>query len=338
MSFIKLCSVTKPIPIYDNICLNGIKGNVHPGLGSETLNAYTYDEFLFDVKESLSAAIIPWNISFSSEKYLQISLYDKKLINGRQAYKILKVFNNLTWLASYAGHQSISSSFSTAPQKTFSFYDFSNITKILENSKICGVVDNPSLMILPTDTKNIQGQTIGSIEEVIIVDDCGNEQKLNVRRSTGCKFFMDTCSLGSRCSNCNTLRRNLSFQIVRFNNNLRSKRVNGEMSKGKSTNKRFLSEEDRNRYNEDQKRMRINAEKREKYWKFKAAEEKKTKNIVREDESDLLDMFNELDKGTGPNGEELVFPDNPNMNLFWEMQRDAVSKRNQKISIRWHPK
>ena len=40
--------------------------------------------------------------------------------------------------------------------------------------------------------------------------------------------------------------------------------------------------------------------KREKYWKFKAAEEKKTKNIVQEDESDLLDMFNELDKGTGP--------------------------------------
>ena len=262
LSFIKLCSVTKPIPIYDNICLNGIKGNVHPGLGSETLNAYTYDEFLFDVKESLSAAIIPWNISFSSEKYLQISLYDKKLINGRQAYKILKVFNNLTWLASYAGHQSISSSFSTAPQKTFSFYDFSNITKILENSKICGVVDNPSLMVLPTDTKNIQGQTIVSIQEVIIVDDCGNERKLNVRISTACKFFMDTCSLGSRCSNCNTLRRNLSVQIVRFNNNLRSKRVNGELSKGKSINKRFLSEEDRNGYDEDQKGMHINAEKK----------------------------------------------------------------------------
>ena len=262
MSFIKLCSLTKPIPIYDNICLHAIKENVRPGLGSETPNAYTYDELLFDVKESLSAAIIPWNIIFSSEKYLEISSYGKTIINGRQAYKILKVFNNLTWLASYAGHQSISSSFSTAPQKTFSFYDFSNITKILENSKICGVVDNPSLMVLPTDTKNIQGQTIVSIQEVIIVDDCGNERKLNVRISTACKFFMDTCSLGSRCSNCNTLRRNLSVQIVRFNNNLRSKRVNGELSKGKSINKRFLSEEDRNGYDEDQKGMHINAEKK----------------------------------------------------------------------------
>ena len=53
-------------------------------------------------------------------------------------------------------------------------------------------------MVLQPGAKNIQAQTIASTQGVVIVDECGNEQKLNVRRSTACTFFMNTCFLGSR--------------------------------------------------------------------------------------------------------------------------------------------
>jgi hypothetical protein len=49
-------------------------------------------------------------------------------------------------------------------------------------------------------------------------------------------------------------------------------------------------------------------------------------------------MFQELDKGTGLEGEQLMFPDSPKMIMFWEMQRAVVCKAQQKTFIRWHPK
>ena len=49
-------------------------------------------------------------------------------------------------------------------------------------------------------------------------------------------------------------------------------------------------------------------EKREKYWKFKANEMKKLKNVTEHNDDDLLQMFVELDKGKGPNKEEVMFP------------------------------
>ncbi len=60
------------------------------------------------------------------------------------------------------------------------------------------------------------------------------------------------------------------------------------------------------------------------------------KNVTEDNEA-YLHMFVKLDKGKGPHGEEIMFPDNDGMNMFWEMQREAVSKANRKTSIRWHP-
>ena len=98
-----------------------------------------------------------------------------------------------------------------------------------------------------------------------------------------------------------------------------------------------MSEDERKGREHELKRKLINTEKREKYWKFKATEMKKLKNVTEHNDDDLLEMFVELDKGKGANGEEVMFPGNDKMNMFWEMQRDVVPKADRKTSIRWHP-
>jgi hypothetical protein len=120
---------------------------------------------------------------------------------------------------------------------------------------------------------------------------------------------------------------------VRFNNNLLEDQSNTVDSKSK-VNKRFLSEEDRVQKENDQKRRRLNAERRAKYWKLKASEEKKMRYLAQDDEQDLKVMFQELEKGSV---DEEMFPDNPKLSMFWEMQRDVISKNDHKTSIRWHP-
>lgn len=266
-------------------------------------------------------------------------MYDKRLFDGRQVFRTVKVSNDLTWEAAYnAGHKVSSSALTMAfSSEIKSFSQFMQVLKLVEHCKMCEGVNNPAFSVLQKTVYNVCGENIGNIEEVVTLDQHGNEQHFHNRRSVSCPYFMDTTMSGSYCHSCNVLRRNLSVQLVRFNNKLHSeceKLV--EPSKSK-TNKRFLSEEDRSDKEIDQKRRRINAEKRARYWKFKAAEEKKMRKLINDDESDLTVMFKELnDKGT-EQGKDM-FPNDPRLSLFWEMQRDAISKKSKKTSIRWHPR
>jgi hypothetical protein len=97
-------------------------------------------------------------------------------------------------------------------------------------------------------------------------------------------------------------------------------------------NKRFLTNEQLHEREDDQKRRRKNAEKREIYWHAKAVEEKRMRKIAEQDNRDLLIMFETLNKE-----ENTSFPNNPEMAMFWEMQKDVISKSDNKGQIRWHP-
>ena len=170
------------------------------------------------------------------------------------------------------------------------------------------------------------------MEGVVQLDEHGNEQHFHNWRSVSCSYFLDTMtSSSSLCNSCNILRRNLSVQLVQFNNSLLDESEKLVESSTSKTNKRFLSEEDLSAKEIDQKR-RVAAEKRARYWKLKAAEEKKTKHLVSDDDCNLTAMFKELDKL-----EKELFPNDPRLSLFWEMQRDVVSKKSKQGSIRWHP-
>ena len=192
-------------------------------------------------------------------------------------------------------------------------------------------------MVAPENINDIYGENICKLEEVVNIDNKGNEQHLQIRRSKNCSYFMGIHSSRSAqyCDSCNILRRNLSVKLVRFNNTLQQDQPRMSIDISSKVNKRFLSDEERTEKENDQKRRRVNAEKRAKYWKFKAIEERNMRCLAHDDENDLMVMFKELDKGS--TNDEGMFPDDPKMSMFWDMQRDVISKNDQKTRIRWHP-
>lgn len=279
---------------------------------------------------------IGWFVEFHCKSYIEVCKYEKKIVNGVKIYRALKVFENLTWEASYACKTAPSSQFPTAPSHIGCFNDLSKVINAIEHKKICCGVSNPGFDVLHTNTINAHGSLIGCKEECILVDSEGRKQISHSHRAVNCIFYMSAECLGSICAECAVLRRNLSVRLVRFKEN--SKVVNKPNDSNKSrTNKRFLNEKEIKERASDEKRRRINAEKREQYSRFKAVQEKQMRKMSQESNDDLLLMFHAVDKGIGENGDDLVFPENATMSLFWSMQREAVAKTEQKKSIRWHP-
>ena len=181
---------------------------------------------------------------------------------------------------------------------------------------------------------NVCGKEIGKHEEVVYQDQVRNEQCANNWRSLTCEYFMDTSSVGSMCPNCNLLRRNLSVQLVRFNNSLQQQSEKfAEPSKSK-VNKRFLSSDDISDRENDQKRKKNNCRKKRKILEVQGCRGKNMKCLAKDD-NDLVVMFKELDKVD--NEDKEMFPGDPKLLLFWGMRHDVISKQSKKASTRWHP-
>jgi hypothetical protein len=125
------------------------------------------------------------------------------------------------------------------------------------------------------------------------------------------------------CNHCSNLCKHLSAQLSRLN---KSEKQTDFTSK---VNKRFLTIDQIIEREQDQKR-RVNAEQRGKYWQLKALEEKNMRRLAEQDNQDLLVMFETI------NGEQ-PFVDNPEMAMFWELQKDVISKSTNRRQIRWHP-
>ena len=95
-------------------------------------------------------------------------------------------------------------------------------------------------------------------------------------------------------------------------------------------NNRFLTIDQIIERKQRSKKKRVNAEQRGKYWQLKALEEKNMRRLAEQDNQDLLVMFETI------NGEQ-PFVDNPEMAMFWELQKDVISKSTNRRQIRWHP-
>ena len=128
------------------------------------------------------------------------------------------------------------------------------------------------------------------------------------------------------CNHCSNLRKHLSAQLSRLN---KSEKQTDFTNSGSKVNKRFLTIDQIIEREQDQKR-RVNAEQRGKYWQLKALEEKNMRRLAEQDNQDLLVMFETI------NGEQ-HFVDNPEMAMFWELQKDVISKSTNRRQIRWHP-
>ena len=115
-----------------------------------------------------------------------------------QVFKTVKVFKDLMWEATYAGHKANCLSFLMAlPNKIASFPNFMKILKMVEFCKICEGVKNQAFSVLQTNVHNLCGESIGRIEEVVEQDEKGNEQHSLNRRSLTWGYFIDTPSSGA---------------------------------------------------------------------------------------------------------------------------------------------
>ena len=89
-----------------------------------------------------------------------------------------------------------------------------------------------------------------------------------------------------------------------------------------STNWRYLDLQQACVHVSDEQHHRINSEKGEKYAKRKLLEETNTKTLSKDWDIDLTSIFNSVTKETGQ-----IFPNNPEMDFFWQLQRDMVDKK-----------
>ena len=106
----------------------------------------SYDDLLASVEVQFLSTETPWKLTFKSHACFDKSLYDNKLING-----VFQVFNNLSWIVSYAGVQATENLFSDVPDKISSTNDFSNIIQSLENVHICVGVNNQPFIALQAE-------------------------------------------------------------------------------------------------------------------------------------------------------------------------------------------
>ena len=97
-------------------------------------------------------------------------------------------------------------------------------------------------------------------------------------------------------------------------------------------NKRFLTNEHLLERQYDQKTEEEKCREKGNILACQSSGGEENEKIAEQDNHDLLIMFETLKKE-----QNTSFPDNPEMAMFWEMQKDAISKSDNKGQIRWNP-
>lgn len=112
------------------------KENVPP-VSQSSSKKYSFENLISEMKISYNE-LNPWQLLFQSDKYVEMCLYDKKLIDGKQIFRTLKIFDDLSWATTYAGCSLPNSSISGfLPTNDKNFTDFVSILRKIQNSKIC---------------------------------------------------------------------------------------------------------------------------------------------------------------------------------------------------------
>eukprot|EP00112_Aurelia_sp_Birch-Aquarium-sp1_P011553 Seg2427.6 transcript_id=Seg2427.6/GoldUCD/mRNA.D3Y31 product="hypothetical protein" protein_id=Seg2427.6/GoldUCD/D3Y31 len=177
-----------------------------------------------------------------------------------------------------------------------------------------------------------QGGSIVGRVEIHTTSSALGETK--VYRSSSCKGTITGNS--AMCEACKkidqTLRKRVSRAAAR-----RSDEHYMDAAKSTCANLRYLTDDEKTaRYNEERRR-RVNAEKRERYAKWRLKEEKEAKEIVENQASDFDAIFkqltSEIQESNTSQGRNPPFED-PNMEFFWALQREL----NDKQSHKWHPR
>ena len=277
---------------------------------------YQVERFLHR-KQLLTNASARWNVLNKNIEFFEIGKFTTTKESGSGLFSRIKVFKDRNWTL-FHGEKvlDMSCTQNDIPDKMTCLNDIVHVLSLAESLRICTGINSADYDVLPQFTKDISGKVVGQCDPLS-----------SCRRSVSCTGVVNKGIFSKVCDHCNQLRKHLSAQRSRLNNN--NKQSDCTSSKSK-VNKRFLTMDQLLEREEDQKRRRINAEERGKYWHLKALEEKQMRMMVKQDNEDLLIMFETVNK-------DHSFEHNPDMAMFWELQKDIISKSTNKKCIRWHP-
>lgn len=202
-----------------------------------------------------------------------------------------------------------------------------NILDNFENLQFCSGLTNPSYNSLDDTVYNTKREIVGKTESIRLMS---GGQEVKIKRALAC-FGVAGKESGGVCSSCRGIKNTLDVGLHRLKH--QRAKVDGSSSKS-YVNWRFLGDVERRDRERDERRRRVNAERREVYAKRKSIEEKRLKKLSPQDHKDMEVIFKEVDAGCDADGNEKLFPGDPNASFFWSFQRELLEAKQPK----WHPR
>lgn len=267
-----------------------------------------------------------WSIVTDTPQKIELCAITPDHRDGARVVKSISLSSSLKWNATI--HNIDVSQQLLANQEIVSSRQVvTNILKVFEKLHFCCGQTNSSYNRLPDFVFNVKREILGKTESCCI----GGQPPINIKRALGC-FGVDVGG-GRVCAACRDMRNTLDVSLSRMKQHVTNEKNDSSSSSSKS-NWRFLGEAERSKRESDERRCRVNAERRENYAKRKTSEEKKLKQITSADNEDIVAIFREVDQGCDEDGNEILFPDDPNASFFWSFQRELIEAKKPK----WHPR
>lgn len=247
---------------------------------------------------------------------------------GQYATKTVQILQDLSWCVRVAAFvaQPNDLSFHNVPPVLGEMNDIVHLLYNTLNGVFCCGCRNPEYKQLKPIVYDKTGTIVGKADN-------GLSKEEVIFRSTNCTGILSLQSGMQVCKSCQLLDPILRVQLTRCKSLVNSDRfceiMKNRSTSQSSTNWRYLDLQQACIRASDEQRRRVNSEKREKYAKRKLLEEKNTKKLSKDWDEDLTSIFESVNKETKP-----AFPNNPDMEFFWQLQRDMVDKKNR----RWHPR
>ena len=210
---------------------------------------------------------------------------------------------------------------STFPKRVSSYESFIAILRDVAASTICHGTINQNYRELGKEIYCAEGTTlIGSGKSFSRIG--ASEAETFHYFSSHCAGFISEADRSiAICTECRGLDSVMKSRLHRFRSSLGTGIV-------ANTNIRYLTKADLNAKYEEEKRRRVNAEKREQLAKKRLKLENEMKTIIEKDHEDLKRIYEAVSKTPD------FLKENTGMALFWDVQREMLEKKKRA----WHPR
>lgn len=268
-----------------------------------------------------------WFIVTNTPLKIELCAFTSNIRDGARVIKSFSLTSSLAWKAK-VHNINVPGWLLSKQEKVDSYQAITVILEVLEKLHFCIGLTNNDYNSLGDVVYNTKKEIVGKTESF----SSDGQPAINIKRAVGC-FGVGGDGYGRVCAACRGIRNALDVALHRMKHPT-TKDKNDGSSSSSNTNWRFLGELERSKRESDERRRRVNAERREMYAKRKSLEEKKLKKLSSADNGDMVAIFQELDKGCDADGNDMMFPGDPNASFFWSLQREIIESKKPK----WHPR